>query len=360
MTRQRVQVVAAVIRGPDGRVLLAQRPQHKHQGGLWEFPGGKVEPGETEVEALQRELHEELGLRAEAQTPLIRIRHDYPDKSVELSVWQVTGWSGESYGAAADDAMGSVQADTIAASALQGREGQPVRWVAPDDFLRLPFPAANGPIVAAARLPAIWRITPALSSLAEVRRWAEQRLLSGLNAPADAREGWFLRLPEWSLDDYVLAAEVLVALKAAAMAEAQAAGGACAPIALCLHGDPRVLQRMPTADGFHLNHQQARQLVDGGQTAASLRSRAGQLVSAAAHDEAELAAALAAGVDSAWLSPVLMTPSHPEAAPLGWAQWAQSLAKVPMPVYALGGVTATDVSMARSLGGQGVAGISQL
>mgnify|MGYP000031044825 CR=1 FL=1 len=90
MTRQRVQVVAAVIRAPDGRVLLAQRPQHKHQGGLWEFPGGKVEPGETEVVALQRELQEELGLRAETLSPLIRIQHDYPDKSVELSVWQVT------------------------------------------------------------------------------------------------------------------------------------------------------------------------------------------------------------------------------------------------------------------------------
>lgn len=352
MTHQRVQVVAAVIRASDGRVLLAQRPQHKHQGGLWEFPGGKVEPGETEVEALQRELHEELGLWAEAQTPLIRIRHDYPDKSVELSVWQVTCWRGESYGDAAGDAIAG-------SSAMQGREGQPVRWVAPDDFLQLPFPAANGPIVAAARLPAIWRITPALSSLAEVRQWAEQRLRSGFNASADAREGWLLRLPAWSLDDYVLAAEALVALKAAAVAEAQAIGSACAPISLCLHGDPRVLQRVPAADGFHLNHQQVRQLVADGQTAASLRSRAGQLMSAAAHDEAELAAALAAGVDSAWLSPVLMTPSHPDAAPLGWAQWAQWLARVPMPVYALGGVAAIEVGVARSLGGQGVAGISQ-
>ena len=168
-----------------------------------------------------------------------------------------------------------------------------------------------------------------------------------------------MRLPAWSLNDYVLAAEALVELKTAAVSAAQTAGGACAPIALCLHGDPQVLQRVPAADGFHLNRRQVQQLADVGQAVTSLRSRAGQLMSAAAHDEAELAAAMAVGVDSAWLSPVLMTPSHPDAAPLGWAQWAQWLAKVPMPVYALGGVAATEVGIARSLGGQGVAGISQ-
>jgi len=344
MTRQRVQVVAAVIRGCDGRVLLAQRPQHKHQGGFWEFPGGKVEPGESEVEALQRELNEELGLQAEILTPLIRIQHDYPDKSVELSVWQVTRWQGESYG-----------------SATQGCEGQSVAWVAPDDFLQLPFPAANAPIVAAARLPAIWRITPTLRSLEEVRHWAEQRLPSALSAPSDAREGWLLRLPEWSAERYALAAEALIELRAQAMAQkmVQTPHTACASVAISLHGDFGALQRVPAADGFHLNHHQARQLIDRGQKAEVLRSRASQLISAAAHNEAELAVALAAGVDSAWLSPVLVTPSHPDAEPLGWPQWSQWLAKVPMPVYGLGGVSPADALLARKWGGQGVAGISQ-
>lgn len=338
MTHQRVQVVAAVIRAPDGRVLLAQRPQHTHQGGLWEFPGGKVEPGETEVLALQRELQEELGLRAETLSPLIRIEHDYPDKSVALSVWQVTHWTGESY-----------------ASATIGREGQPVAWFSPEALLSLPFPAANAPIVSAVRLPAIWRVTPALTSLPSLLDWAEQRLDTGLSAAADEREGWLLRLPGWSLANYVEAAEAVLAL----LARAASAQRASAPIALCLHGDPAVLQQVPAADGFHLNRLQVQQLRERGQLAASLRSRAGQLLSAAAHDEAELAAALAIGVDSAWLSPVLATASHPGAPFLGWTQWAQWLANVPMPVYALGGLTATDVSAARALGGQGVAGISQ-
>lgn len=338
MTRQRVQVVAAVIRAPDGRVLLAQRPQHKHQGGLWEFPGGKVEPGEAEVVALQRELQEELGLLAETLSPLIRIQHDYPDKSVELSVWQVTHWTGESY-----------------ASASTGREGQPVAWFNPEALLSLPFPAANVPIVSAVRLPAIWRVTPALTSLPALLDWAEQRLEAGLSALAAEREGWLLRLPDWSLTNYVEAAEAVLAL----LARAASAQPASAPIALSLHGDPAALQQVPAAHGFHLNRVQVQRLRERGQLAASLRSRAGQLLSAAAHDEAELAAALAIGVDSAWLSPVLATTSHPGAPFLGWAQWAQWLAKVPLPVYALGGVAATDVAAARALGGQGVAGISQ-
>lgn len=341
MTVQCVQVVAAVIRRPDGRVLLAQRPQHKHQGGLWEFPGGKVETGETEVAALQRELQEELGLWPEVLAPLIRIRHDYPDKSVELSVWQVTQWRGESY------------ADALEVT-RSGREGQPVLWVAPQDFQARQFPAANAPILAAARLPAIWRITPALDMITDVQAWARQRLPIGSGAPADVREGWLLRLPGWTTDRYVQAAEALIEL----LAREQEASSS-SPIALCLHGDPEVLQRVPSADGFHFNRQQVRQLQTAGQVAASLRSRTGQLFSAAAHDDIELASALAVGVDSAWLSPVLATASHPDATPLGWSSWSMMLAKVPMPVYALGGVSPAEVSDARRWGGQGVAGISR-
>lgn len=343
MTRQRVQVVAAVIRRPDGQVLLAQRPQHTHQGGLWEFPGGKVESGETEVEALQRELQEELGLWPESWSPLIRIQHDYPDKSVELSVWQVTCWRGERY---------------EAADGMRGREGQPVRWVAPDDFRHLSFPAANLPILSAARLPAIWRITPALGSLSEVLQWAELRVQSAMSAAPDAREGWLLRLPAWSLSDYVSAAETLIALRSDAMSRCSSPARPV-PFSLCLHGDPVVMHRVPAADGFHLNRQQVRDLLAAGRTAAALMTRDHQLMSAAAHDNDELANAIAAGVHSAWLSPVLETRSHPEATPLGWTAWSQAVNRMPMPVYALGGVAATDLSLARHLGGQGVAGISQ-
>jgi len=92
----RIHVAAAVIRSTDGLVLIAKRPLDKHQGGLWEFPGGKVEKGEAVEVALARELLEELGIGVTAARPLIQVRHDYPDKHVLLDVWEVTAFSGES------------------------------------------------------------------------------------------------------------------------------------------------------------------------------------------------------------------------------------------------------------------------
>ena len=128
---KRVHVAAAVIRGADGRVLIAKRPQDKHQGGLWEFPGGKVEPGESVESALRRELQEELGIDIRQARPLIQVRHDYPDKQVLLDIWKVTRFLGEPF----------------------GKEGQECRWVPLAELHNYQFPDANGPIVA--RLQAV-------------------------------------------------------------------------------------------------------------------------------------------------------------------------------------------------------------
>lgn len=111
----------------DDRILLAQRAAHQHQGGLWEFPGGKVEASETVQQALRRELHEELGLEVEPAglEALIDIRHSYPDRTVRLDVWWVRQFTGQAH----------------------GREGQPLAWVAVDELHRWSFPAANQAIV---------------------------------------------------------------------------------------------------------------------------------------------------------------------------------------------------------------------
>ena len=130
-------VAVAVIVNQNNEVLVALRPDHVHQGGLWEFPGGKVESNETVISALQRELTEEIGITLLNATQLIRIHHDYDDKSVLLDVWCVNEFSGEAF----------------------GKEGQKTSWVSKEDFHLYKFPEANFPIIKALDLPDKYMIT---------------------------------------------------------------------------------------------------------------------------------------------------------------------------------------------------------
>ena len=140
--------VAVIVR--DGRVLIARRPDHVHQGGLLEFPGGKVEPGESVQAALVREIAEETGLHVPADSlqPVIGIRHDYGDKRVFLDVWETRAAEGEA----------------------RGCEGQPVEWLAPEQLQDEDFPAANRPIIRALRLPRQLAITGDASDLDQALR----------------------------------------------------------------------------------------------------------------------------------------------------------------------------------------------
>lgn len=127
--RRAVQVAVGILADATGAILITRRPDHVHQGGLWEFPGGKVEADETVEAALRRELHEELGITVRAAEPLLRIRHVYPDKTVLLDVWRVTAWRGEPH----------------------GREGQPLTWALPAKLAEFAFPAADESIIARLR-----------------------------------------------------------------------------------------------------------------------------------------------------------------------------------------------------------------
>ena len=122
-----VRVAVGVLVDDCGRVLITRRADHQHQGGLWEFPGGKIEDGESAFQALVRELNEELGVVATHAEPLLEIRHDYGDKQVFLDIQRVTAWQGEP----------------------RGLEGQPLAWVLAIHLKDYDFPAANGPIVEA-------------------------------------------------------------------------------------------------------------------------------------------------------------------------------------------------------------------
>ncbi|TZF89512.1 8-oxo-dGTP diphosphatase MutT, partial [Cognatilysobacter lacus] len=138
-----IHVVAGVIRDVRGRILLARRTEGRDLAGLWEFPGGKCEPGETPEQALSRELQEELGIDARVGAPLIRVPQRYPDKQLVLDVRQVETWQGPA----------------------RGREGQALAWVPPDKLPRYSMPPADRPVVAALLQPPTYAVTPPLDEL---------------------------------------------------------------------------------------------------------------------------------------------------------------------------------------------------
>jgi 8-oxo-dGTP diphosphatase len=306
---KRLHVAAAVIRGADGRVLIARRPEHKHQGGLWEFPGGKVEAGEAVDAALARELREELGIRVTAARPLIQVRHDYPDQQVLLDVYEVGAFVGEPHGA----------------------EGQPLAWVAPRELPDYEFPAANRPIVAAARLPAQYLITPDNLEPAELLRGIRQALASGIRLLP-------LRAPGMYSAEY---RDLAVDIQGLCAGKAQ----------LMLKGPLEWLGDFPAA-GWHLTAEQLRKYAAKGRPFPAER-----WLAASCHNADELALAAQMGVDFVTLSPLQPTQTHPEAAPLGWEVAAELLRGFNQPVYLLGGVGAAEQARAWQVGAQGVAGI---
>jgi mutator protein MutT len=129
--RRLVHVVAGAVIDGAGRVLIAQRPTGTHLAGGWEFPGGKLEPGEDRAAGLARELHEELGITIATPRPLIRVRHAYPSRDVLLDMWIVTRYRGEP----------------------QGLDGQALRWCTREELDAVQLLPADAPIVRALWLP---------------------------------------------------------------------------------------------------------------------------------------------------------------------------------------------------------------
>lgn len=307
-----IHVAVAVIQDDRGRVLLSQRPEHVHQGGLWEFPGGKVESGETLSQALKRELREELNIEVTNHQPLIRVTHHYSDKSVVLDVHRVTGFNGTP----------------------EGLEGQPLSWTTVEGIRDYPLPAADRPIVTALKLPPTYLITGDDPSTPEL----------------------FLQRLEKALQR----GERLIQLRVSDLAELEYRQLASAALERCrergaqllLNADPAWVNQLG-ADGLHLN----------GSRLSSFQKRPlteSLLVSASCHNQEELNKAEMLGLDFVLLSPVLPTSSHPDAKPLGWERFRELVEGCSLPVYALGGMSRDMVTQAVANGGQGVAAIRGL
>jgi len=298
------EVVAAVLTRPNGEVMLASRPADKVYAGYWEFPGGKVEPGEALEHALHRELKEELGIDVMRATRWITRLFTYPHATVRLNFFRVWDWRGEPH----------------------PHEGQTFAWELPGAHTVQPLLPANFPILKALELPPVYGISYAKSLGRDVFL---QRLDAALEKGLKLIQVRDKDLPE--AERLELAREIIL--------RARPRG------AKVLVNDSLAMVSKAGADGVHLDSGALMQL----------ESRPDcEWVGASCHntDEIERAGSVA---DFAMLSPVLPTASHPGEPTLGWEVFSQLTAQSPIPVYALGGVNWADVDVARSHGAHGIA-----
>jgi 8-oxo-dGTP diphosphatase len=309
-----IHVVAGILIDASGRVLIAQRPPATHLAGTWEFPGGKIEPGESAEAALRRELHEELGIDIGAvePQPLISVPWQYAEKSIVLHAFRVLAFRGDPH----------------------GREDQALRWAKPDELADIPMPPADLPIVTALRLPPHYAITPEPGDDMEAFLVSFDRLLAtGVRLVQ-------LRAKRPSVDRDRLRNLAVAVRERARNVDAT----------LLINGDVSLAREL-AFDGVHLPAADLMHLAE--------RPLDHQhWVAASCHNERELAHAAAIGVDFAVLGPVLPTASHPDARVLGWDRFAELCAGAPLPVYALGGLRTNDAALATRAGAQGIAGIS--
>ena len=305
-----VEVAAAVLLRSDGReFLLAQRPAGKVYAGYWEFPGGKVEPGESVRDALVRELHEELGITVTACAPWLTRTFTYPHATVRLNFWRVTAWDGE-----------------IGISAPL--EHDAVDWLECGKSATVaPILPANDPILKALALPATMAITNAEAEGTERQlERLEEALAGGLRLVQVRDKGWPAARRLWF-------AETVVRL-------AHDRG------ALVVINDDAEIARRTGADGLHLSSA----------SLATCAARPGfAWVGASCHTAEEIAHAGQLGLDYALLGPVLPTPTHPENPGLGWDGFARLAAGNTLPVFALGGMRPELLATAQAHSAHGIA-----
>jgi 8-oxo-dGTP diphosphatase len=305
-----VEVAAAILlrQSENGtEYFLAQRPKGKVYAGYWEFPGGKVEPGETLHDALIREIEEELGVTVDRTYPWLSCQFAYPHATVRLKFFQVASWHGE---VAPIEHSGFV-------------------WVRIGDAAPVsPVLPANGPILRALELPSVYAITNACEN------GVDAELVRLNKALADG-----VRLIQ--VRDKALQSNQRKQFAQAVMALAREHDNCC-----ILVNDDATLARNIGAHGLHLS---SRRLMETTERPACAR------VAASCHKAEELAHAASLGLDLAVLGPVLPTASHPESHGLGWAEFGELIEKSPIPVFALGGMSRDLLETARRAGAHGIA-----
>ena len=311
MRRKTIDVAAGVIFRHDGRFLLGRRAPGSFYPGYWEFPGGKVEPGESPAEALCRELDEELGLRIDRLYPWLVRTHDYEHARVRLHFFEIVQCQGE----------------------VCARIHDMLDWVLPGEpEAPVPMLPANGPILKALALPRRMGITHAAAIGVESQLAAlDHALQTGLRLVM--------------IRENALPVPARQAFAIDAVRRAHAAGALA-----IVNGEPE-LAHEAGADGLHLT---AARLV------ASHSRPDFAWVGASCHIRAELEHAAALGFDYALLGAVKHTATHPDGKSLGWEGFAALASGLPLPIFALGGLADSDMETARQSGAHGIAAIRSM
>lgn len=359
-----IDVAAGLLIKPDGQLLLGQRPDPKQWAGWWELPGGKLEPGETPAQALQRELQEELGITVTKARPWVTYTHEYPTTIVRLAFFIVTAWDGEPRGAEGQAVAWIRSYAQPELSPLLPATRPPLRWLSlPDRYLLTSIDSAD-------RLPAfLGQLQHALQSGVRMVQFREPAWACRDGQQLQLRDAFLQvldmcrRHKAWCLVNSVHPREWWLEADGVHFraADARAALASKDPL-LAVSDSDTTQEHSGDADGEAGMTEQAASSHDTGKPVA-LRPgarRGTYYVAISTHCPEELALARALQADFAVLGHVLDTASHPDTPAMGWQRFQSLNSQAGLPVLALGGQSAATLDTAQEHGAHGVAGMRAL
>jgi len=299
-----IEASVGIISNQSSQLLMAERPQSKTWSGWWEFPGGKIEAGESSLQALCRELKEEIGITVVNAEKWIVRKYSYTKYNVTLHFYKVTEWSGD----------------------IEARELQKLSWVIPNEQKVTPILPANKLILKAISLPNIYAITNAFEYSGNFLEQVKKKLNDGVK---------LIQLREKALSkyDYIELSKKIITIAKNFNAK------------VLINSDIELANKL-NADGIHLNSSLLHKLSD---------IPKGFIVAASCHNKLDIEKAIALNLDFVVLSPVQKTQSHPNIKPMGWDGFSNIIKNCNMPVYALGGMEYDDMNNAYESGAIGIA-----